>query len=224
MAPSVSAFPGKSAQFARPNEPNISPPLGPSGPGFSCICAACAVRARAASPVAAVARSERVADAPPESRCHADLELDPSAYLLDGFSLHVGLGWNAMRVDLGVFGLHVPEFVHRQPEFDVAFDGYGLKWQYFPFAEQRGGFIGFDAAYARSRVRLQGTQLTARDNQFALGVNAGVRVELVGGLYVTPWLGIGYAFGAEDLSLADHTFSANPWLIFPAVHLGYRLR
>lgn len=191
--------------------------------GSACVCTVIAAPARAASPVGA-AGSERTADPMPESRFHADLELDPTAYALDGFSLHVGLGWNALRVDLGVFGLHVPEFVHRQADFDVAFDGYGVKLQYFPFSAQRGAFIGVDAAYSRSRVYLRGTQLTARDNQFALGVNAGVRVDLVAGLYVTPWLGVGYAFGAEDLSLAGRTFSPNPLIVFPAVHLGYRLR
>lgn len=191
--------------------------------GSACVCTLVTARARAASPVTA-AGSERAADLMRESRFHADLELDPTAYALDGFSLHVGLGWNALRVDLGVFGLHVPEFVHRQPEFDLAFDGYGVKLQYFPFATQRGAFIGVDAAHSRSRVCLRGTQLAARDNQFTLGVNAGMRVDLVAGLYVTPWLGVGYAFGAEDLSLADQTFSANPLIVFPALHLGYRLR
>lgn len=188
--------------------------------GSACVCWVIATPARAAPPITGPAETS----APRDSRFHADLELDPTAYALDGFSLHVGLGWNSLRVDLGVFGLHVPQFVHHQPEFDVAFDGYGVKLQYFLFAAQRGAFIGVDAASSRSQVRLRGTQLAVRDNQFALGLNAGVRVDLVSGLYVTPWLGVGYACGAEDLSLADQIFFANPLIVFPAVHLGYRLR
>jgi hypothetical protein len=160
-----------------------------------------------------------------ERRFHADFELDPTAYALDGFSLHVGLGWNALRFDLGVFGLRVPEFVHQQPDFDVAFDGYGVKVQFFPFAEQRGAFVGVDAAYSRSLVRLQSSQLlSARDSQLAVGVNAGFRFDVVGALYLTPWLGMGYAFGADDAQLGSETFRANPLIVFPAVHLGYRLR
>jgi len=159
-----------------------------------------------------------------EGRFHADLELDPTAYALDGFSLHVGLGWDALRVDLGVFGLRVPEFVHRQRDFDVAFDGYGVKAQYFLFAKQRGLFVGVDAAHSRALIRLQGSQLAARDHQLALGVNAGVRFDIAGDLYLTPWLGLGYSFGADDVSLDGQTFAANPLLVFPAVHLGYRLR
>ncbi|HYP99885.1 MAG TPA: hypothetical protein VER96_14515 [Polyangiaceae bacterium] len=163
-------------------------------------------------------------DSPPERRFHADLELDPTAYVLDGFSLHVGLGWDALRIDLGVFGLAVPEFVHRQRDFDVAFDGYGVKAQYFPFAKQRGLFVGVDAAYSRALIRLRGSELAARDNQLALGMNAGVRCYVAGDFYITPWLGVGHSFGADDVSLGGKTFAANPLLIFPAVHLGYRLR
>jgi len=163
-------------------------------------------------------------DCPYEPRFHADLELDPTAYALDGFSLHAGVGWGKLRLDLGVFGLTVPEFVHQQHDFDVAFDGYGVKVQYFPFAEQRGLFFGLDGAYSRSSVRLEGSQLSARDNQFALGGNAGYRIDLVGGFYLTPWLGVAYAFGAQDVTLGGKTFTANPLIIFPALHLGFRLR
>jgi len=159
-----------------------------------------------------------------EQRFHADLELDPTAYVLDGFSLHAGLGWRRLRLDLGVFGLTVPEFVHRQRDFDVAFDGYGVKLQYFPFAEQRGAFVGIDGAYSRSTIRLEGSQLSAEDHQFALGANAGVRIDLVGDLYLTPWLGVAYAFGADDVTLDGKTFSGRPLIIFPALHLGFRLR
>jgi len=180
--------------------------------------------ARATEPAAPRADSAQRMDYTSGRRFHADLELDPTAYVLDGFSLHVGLGWDALRIDLGVFGLRVPAFVHRQRDFDVAFDGYGMKAQYFPFAKQRGLFFGVDAAYSRALIRLQGSQLAARDNQLTVGVNAGVRCYVAGDLYITPWLGVGYSFGAEDVSLGGQTFAANPLLIFPALHLGYRLR
>ena len=171
-----------------------------------------------------LARAATPADCSTEPRFHADLELDPTAYVLDGFSLHAGIGWRKLRLDLGVFGLAVPQFVHGQRDFDVAFDGYGMKLQYFPFAEQRGAFVGLDGAYSRSTIRLEGSQLSARDNQFALGANAGFRIDIVGGLYLTPWLGVAYAFGADDVTLDGKTFAGKPLIIFPALHLGLHLR
>lgn len=155
---------------------------------------------------------------------HADIEVDPTAYILNGFSLHAGLGWNAFRLDLGVFAMAVPDIVHGQDGFDQSFDGYGLKFQWFPFHEQSGVFAGADVGMARSLVKRQGTQLAQRDRQASVGVNGGYRIEIVGGLYATAWLGFGYALGAEDIVLDDKTFKPNPWTIFPAIHIGYRLR
>jgi hypothetical protein len=195
---------------------SIGPLLATSGTA-SASASASAPDARPETPAASNTRSF-------ERSFHADVEIDPTAYALDGFSLHTGIGWSRVRVDLGVFGLRVPEFVHQQPDFEVAFDGYGIKLQYFPFAEQRGAFVGIDGGVSRSHIRLEGSQLSARDNQFTLGVNAGWRFDLVGGFYATPWLGVGYAFGQDDVTLAGETFSGSPLVVFPAVHLGYHLR
>ena len=60
--------------------------------------------------------------------------------------------------------------------------------------------------------------------QFALGANAGFRIDIVGGLYLTPWLGVAYAFGADDVTLDGKTFAGKPLIIFPALHLGFHLR
>jgi hypothetical protein len=180
--------------------------------------------AHAAAPNAGPETPSASAEGASQSSFHADIELDPTAFALDGFSLHAGLGWNKLRVDLGVFGLRIPEFVHQQRDFDVNFDGYGVKVQYFPFAEQRGGFVGIDGGVSRLHIHLEDTQLTARDNQFSVGVNVGWRFELIGGLYATPWLGVGYSLGQDDVTLGGKTFAGSPLLVFPAVHLGYRLR
>jgi hypothetical protein len=155
---------------------------------------------------------------------HADAEIDPTAYVLSGYSLHVGLGWERARLDLGAFALDVPEFVHGNEDFDVSFNGYGIKLQYFLFAEQRGAFVGVDGAVTRSLVRRKGTDLASLDTQVSAGVNAGYRFELGAGFYVTPWIGVGTLFGAGDVTLGGETFEQSPWLVFPAIHVGYRFR
>jgi hypothetical protein len=62
------------------------------------------------------------------------------------------------------------------------------------------------------------------DLEVAAGINGGYRFELGAGFYVTPWLGVGYAFAAEKTTLGGETFEPMAWTIFPAVHLGYRFR
>jgi len=179
--------------------------------------------------VIAVASPARGAEPEPRreadaSRFHADAEIDPTAYVLAGYSLHVGLGWDRARLDLGAFALDVPAFVHGNDDFDASFNGYGVKVQYFLFDEQRGAFVGVDGAVIRSLVRRSGTDLASLDTQGSAGVNAGYRFDLGAGFYITPWIGFGAVFGADDVTLAGETFEQSSWLVFPAIHLGYRFR
>jgi hypothetical protein len=155
---------------------------------------------------------------------HGDIEIDPTAYALAGNSIHAGVGYRHLRLDLGNFGLDLPQFVHGADGFDVGFTGYGVKLQYFRTGDQRGWYAGVDANVTRVHIRRQGTELGADDRQFGVGVHAGYRFALPAGFYVTPWLGIGYELGARDVMLDGKTYQAQSFTVFPAVHLGYRFQ
>lgn len=155
---------------------------------------------------------------------HADAEVDPTAYVFNGYSVHVGLGYRRLRLDLGAFAMDVPGFVHGNDGFKASMNGYGLKLQYFLFAEQRGAFVGVDGGLARALVRREGTDLASVQTQLSLGVNAGYRFQLPANLYVTPWIGVSRGFNVRDITLGDATYESNPITLFPAVHLGYRFR
>jgi hypothetical protein len=155
---------------------------------------------------------------------HADVEVDPTAYVLSGSSLHVGLGWKRVRLDLAVYSIAVPGFALGNEAFDVSYQGYGMKAQYFLFAEQSGGFIGVDSGVTRPLVQLKGTALASRRTEVDAGVNFGWRFDLPAGLYATPWLGVSYTFNRKDVTLGGSTYSGSAVTIFPAVHLGYRFR
>src|SRR6185295_6893494 len=113
---------------------------------------------------------------PAASDLHADVEVDPTAYVLRGHSLHVGLGWGRLRADLGAYGLSLPAAMTGNDDFTVAFHGYGLKLQYFLFAEQRGGFVGVDGGVDHPLVRRKGTELATQSTDFSAGVNFGWRL------------------------------------------------
>jgi hypothetical protein len=162
---------------------------------------------------------------PGVSSFHGDFEIDPTAYALGGFSLHVGLGWKRLRVDLGNYAMGLPQALSGTRDFDVSFDGYGAKAQLFLFSdEQRGGFVGVDGGVTRMSVRRDETDLTRRQSQVGLGVNLGWRFAFGDHFYATPWIGFGYAFGAKDVTLEGATYTASRVTIFPAVHLGYRFQ
>jgi hypothetical protein len=151
-----------------------------------------------------------------------DVEIDPTAYALAGYSLHVGVAHGHLRFDLGNFAMALPQVVHGDDGFDVAFDGFGAKVQYFRRGDQRGWFAGVDGGVVRVRARRQGTDLAVTDRQVQLGVQAGYRFALPAGFYASTWLGVGHAFSADDVTLAGATYEAMSLTVFPAVHLGYR--
>lgn len=153
---------------------------------------------------------------------HVDFEVDPTAYVLSGHSLHVGLGYGRARLDLGNFAMSMPRFMHGADGFDVSFQGYGLKLQYFFQAEPDGFFAGVDAGLARVLAERHDTALAARDAQLSVGAHVGYRVPIAGGFYITPWIGVGYSFGVRAVTLAGATYEASPFSVFPAIHVGYR--
>lgn len=155
---------------------------------------------------------------------HVDVEIDPTAYALSGNSIHVGIGFSHLRVDLGNFGLALPQLTHGDDGFDVRFDGYGAKLHYYLRTEQTGLFVGVGASFARVRVHLQGSDLAGSDDQLGTGVEVGYRIPVVDHFYVTPWIGVGYDVGADKVTLGGKTYDPNPVTIFPAIHLGYQFR
>ncbi len=157
-----------------------------------------------------------------ERKAHIDAETDPTAFILSGYSLHVGLGWKRARLDLGGYAMDLPAFAHGNEGFDASFYGAGAKLQYFVFAEQKGMFVGVDGGVMRLRARATDTGESARRTQFGVGVNAGYRFMLPAGFYVTPWIGAGYTFNAGDLGVGSEQFKVSPLSIFPAIHVGYR--
>jgi hypothetical protein len=175
----------------------------------------------ATAALAAPAAADPAAPAAPALR--ADIEVDPTAYVLDGHSIHAGIERGRWRLDLGAFALAIPASIHGNEGFAASFDGFGAKLQYFVFAEGRGGFVGVDAAVSRLLVELDGTNEASRQRELSVGVNLGWRFPISHGVYATPWLGLGRTVaGGGDVMLGGRTFSMSPWTVFPAVHVGRR--
>ena len=91
------------------------------------------VAALVAPAAAAPADSPAAAGTTPAVALHgpralrADAEIDPTAYALAGNSLHVGIGYRHLRLDLGNFAMALPAFAHADDGFAVRFTGYGAK-------------------------------------------------------------------------------------------------
>ncbi|MEZ4473503.1 MAG: hypothetical protein R3F60_22485 [bacterium] len=157
-----------------------------------------------------------------EEVTRVDVEVDPVAYALDGFSLHVGLGRAAWRLDLGAFAATMPVFAHGQDGFDVAFSGFGVKLDRTFGAEGMGLALGVDAGLAR--VRVARGELASEVLQGTVGARVGYRLPLGQHFFLMPWVGVGAYVGDDRVPVGDATFEQARAFVFPTVHLGYRVR
>lgn len=188
----------------------------------SFLAAAASVLTLVAAATASAAEEPAPREQPSESRLHLDLETDPTAFVFGGYSLHAGIGWKHLRLDLGAYAMDMPGFMESNEGFESSFRGAGAKLQLFLFDEQEGGFVGVDGGLLHLRADLEGGAAHASQDQIGVGVNLGWRFALPYGLYATPWLGVGYSPNATDMLVDGKSYRANAVTCFPAVHLGYR--
>lgn len=148
-----------------------------------------------------------------------DVETDPIAFVLGGYSLHLGLGAGRVRTDLGVFAIDVPEAIHGNSGVDMAIGGFGAKVDVFLRPEWRGPFLGVEASTVR--VSAWAEDAHERRARVMAGGRAGWRFALPLGLHVTPWVGVGVQSGTGERSLGETPYKESPLVIFPTVHVGW---
>lgn len=160
-------------------------------------------------------------------KAHFDVELDPIAYALKGFSVHLGYQKNVIRYDAGVFGLDEPSSFSVNKDFKVRLKGFGIKAIYM--GNKPGGWfagIGTDYGFVNATHKLTGDQ--KKGNTIGIGINGGYRV-LVGktaktgsGLYFSPWLGVDKVFFVKKPVFTSTTYKEQNIRFFPTVHVGWR--
>lgn len=153
---------------------------------------------------------------------HLDLEVDPTAYALSGYSVHLGVGWRRLRVDLGVYAMDVPAFIHGNDGFDAAFAGAGAKLQYFPLAAQRRLFFDLGFGVSRREITLAESGESTRDIATSIGASTGYRFGLPYGFYATPWAGINVDLDHTRAMVGGRSFAMSRVTPFAAIHVGYR--
>ena len=153
-----------------------------------------------------------------------EVEADPTAYALKGYSVHVAhtLWDGKSRLQFGAFGAETPEWVHGNEGWTENSRGVTFKLDYYPLQRLRGLFVGLDSNYARVRYKLQETGESRHENIVGLGPRIGYRFDVGEHLYFSPWVSLDYQFGAKDINISGKTFEQGRLSIFPAVHVGWR--
>jgi hypothetical protein len=152
-----------------------------------------------------------------------DIDIDPIAFALNGFSFHGGYITGPYRFDLGIFGLDIPEWLHGNEEFSSSFVGAGWKVDRFFKGYADGFFAGVDGGISRLNVTHTATNTDKDRLQYMLGIRGGYRWNTgLGNLFVTPWIGLGYVLNAKDIEIDGDLFESSAFTPFPTVHIGWK--
>jgi hypothetical protein len=151
-----------------------------------------------------------------------DIEVDPIAYALQGFSLHAGVNTDHIRYDVGIFGLEIPTGFHGNDGFINKAWGAGAKADYYFSGTEGGWYAGLGMDLTNNRIRLESTGQEKEMLQLGVGANIGYKINLWQGLFVKPWVGLSYVFNSDDITLNGQTFQQASLRPFPTIHLGWQ--
>ncbi|WP_397235870.1 hypothetical protein [Parapedobacter composti] len=161
--------------------------------------------------------------AQPEKNHGFDIEVDPIAFALNGFSLHGGYLTGAWRFDLGVFGLDVPKWAHGNEGFEARAIGAGWKADRFFRKAPDGFFVGVEGNVTKTTITHTASAGKKDVMEYSLGIRGGYRWNTgLANLYVTPWLGLGYILNAKDRTINGEVYKTGPFQSFPTVHIGWK--
>jgi hypothetical protein len=151
-----------------------------------------------------------------------DVEVDPIAYALSGYSAHLGVTWKRLRLDVGVFALEIPETLHGTDGVDVWGHGFGAKLDYYITQRDTGLFAGVQLSRMTEKLTDRATMEEHSASHITIGARIGYRYEFGRGFYVLPWLGVDVSMSSRDQRVADKSYEPGAVLLFPTVHLGKR--
>jgi hypothetical protein len=161
---------------------------------------------------------------PAAARAQWEIEADPIAYALGGFSAHVAraLPDGRDRVQVGVFGADVPDALMSNDAFTDSSRGVTFKFDHFLGKRTAGIFVGVDGDYSRERYGFKATGDSTDRNLVGLGPRIGYRFEFGQHLYVSPWFSAAYQFNVHDVVLSGERLDQQKYSLFATVHAGWR--
>jgi hypothetical protein len=150
-----------------------------------------------------------------------DLEADPIAYALNGFSIHAGLNTDHVRYNFGIFGIEIPESFHGNEGFNSFMWGTGIKTDYFFRSTESGFYTGAGLDLTSLRISLEDTDSETTVAQVSAAINIGYKIKVTQHLFVKPWFGLSYLFNANDVEIDGQIFEQSSIRPFPTVHVGW---
>ncbi len=156
-----------------------------------------------------------------------EIETDPIAFALKGYSLHGIYKHNRLRIDLGVFGITQPEGFTGTKGYEIKTKGVGMKVN-FLLNRQQTFFAGIGSGFSKNKIIQKATGEQKQQQIVSAGVHFGYRWFLLknkgGGwknLYLAPWVSVDRNFETKKPVFSAGSYQQQAWTFFPTVHIGY---
>jgi len=151
-----------------------------------------------------------------------DIEIDPLAYILKGFSVHAGYEHKKLRYDLGIFGLEEPEALHKNENFRHRGIGAGVKADYL-FKSYKGIFTGISVSSARHTYTYLPDHTDVERFEVSSSLRVGYRFMIGKHFTIVPWGDIGYILNKPaPVTVSNETFHTDREKYFLTVHFGWK--
>ena len=157
-----------------------------------------------------------------------EIETDPLAYILHGYSLHIGGAYLDFKSSVGIYGIETPKFFLQNDAFSVYTSGFDFKTDYL-FGDIKGFYTGFQLNYAKDRIELKSGQGEKDElRSLNIGVRTGYRFMFgkkenqYKGFYLTPWAALLYNPSASTVQQGTQEYRQASWIPFLTFHAGWR--
>lgn len=155
-----------------------------------------------------------------------EVEVDPLAYFLNGYSVHAAATYSSFRSSVGVFAIEQPAFFINNDAFSVYSSGFDVKTDYL-FGEIDGWHAGLQITYGKDDVTLKETQQETALWGINIGIRGGYRFMLANaenekGLYINPWMAVIYSPNPSTVINGNHKYKQSSLSPFPAIHVGWQ--
>jgi hypothetical protein len=152
-----------------------------------------------------------------------DVEVDPLDFGLGGYRVHAGyIQNNAIRYDLGVLSVKIPEVFHGNENFDYEIFGVVARVDYL-FDSYQKWFVGAEGTWMKTVYTHIPTDASETRRPFLLAARIGYRFVFFDHLTVTPWVGLGALLnkGNDYVVIEGDRFEVSTFNVFPTVHVGW---
>jgi len=168
-----------------------------------------------------------------EHKDHFELEADPIAYILHGYSVHLGYQSGHLRWDLGAYGAEEPSFFSGYDNFKIRSNGVGIKMDYL-FHKRKGLLLGIESDISKEKVSSKSNDASVEgiDSKTFTNVSVAMRVGyriMLGkkdndyrGFYIFPWVSfLSFNLNPQSAIIKGSSYEQKTLSFFPTVHVGY---